>query len=246
MDRKEALIQIAQSQGIDTGIARAALEGLDREAIHTLLSQMELIPHNQHLIPHCAEEILRTAREQNKVLEIADLLLEKHNHSLSLLADELGKHRGDNNAIAFLRRIITLDWANTASRHATASAMIKASYLSNDEAALHDPLEVVRLVAVKELEHRHNTPALIRALGNDLLSVRQVAAWYMGRNKVYEAVEALLKMISVEQDIEALRAAIWSLGVLRIKTTRSQLEPFLQHENALIRKTAQNTLAKFA
>lgn len=53
-------------------------------------------------------------------------------------------------------------------------------------------------------------------------------------------------MLAVEQDIEALRAAIWSLGILRIKTIRAQLEPFLQHENALIRKTAQDALAKFA
>jgi HEAT repeat protein len=245
MNRKEALIQIAKERGVDSVIARAAFEELDREAIRILLIQIELLPDSKYLIPHCVEELLRMAIQQNRVLEISDLLLEKRNHSLSPLAHELGKYR-DDAAIAFLRRIITLDWANTDSRHAAASALIKTAYLSNYEHALQDPLDVVRLVAVKELEESHSTPALIRALGNDFPRVRRIAAWYMGRNNVYEAVDALLNLIAVEQDVEALRAAIWSLGVLRVKTTHSQLEPFLQHENALIRKTAQDALAKLA
>lgn len=243
MNRKEALIQMAQQRGVDIAIAKAALEDADREAIRSLLHQLEFAADSKFVIPKFIDEALRAAKANNKVLEIADILLEKRSNVLYPLAHELGMYT-DEKAVSLLRQITTLSWASEQSRTAGASALIYAAHLADCEDALHDPLELVRTVAVKQLERKQNTPALIRALKNENEVVRSIAAWYMGRNKVYESVDSLCEMASLEKNIEALRAAIWSIGVLRIKTARQHLEPFVQHENTIIRATAKEALDK--
>src|SRR5664279_6070744 len=106
---------MAQQRGVNIVIAKAALEDADREAIRTLLNQIELAPDSHFVIPKYIDEALRAAKAKNKVLEIADLLLERRSNVLYPLARELGTYT-DEKAVSFLRQIAKLDWAGEESR----------------------------------------------------------------------------------------------------------------------------------
>ncbi len=111
--------------------------------------------------------------------------------------------------------------------------------------ALRDESEKVRLAATKKLEKEENRDGLLQALADDASNVRRIAAWYMGRRQVAEAVEPLIRLVQTEDDTETLRAAVWSLGVLRDARALPYLETLCSHDNQLISDAAIDAISKF-
>src|SRR5260221_9719375 len=245
---QEALINLAQQRGVDRAVAKAALENADREAILSLLKQIELAEDYRFLIPIYIGELIK-ATPILQLPEIADLLLETAEKvkARDVILDLSRRLAFPNEkAMSLLRDIIALDWHQSDDGYPmqVATTLIRALYKEDYERALLDSSEPVRVAAALSLEAGNNARGLITALHNDSPRVRQIAAWYMGRKKIGEAVNGLVAALSNDDDIEALRAAIWALGVLRINTVRDNLQPLTRHENALIRKTTQEALAK--
>ncbi|MEO0564944.1 MAG: HEAT repeat domain-containing protein, partial [Chloroflexota bacterium] len=118
-----------------------------------------------------------------------------------------------------------------------------AHHLTNT--TLDDEYIGVRVVAVRHFEKYHDTSSLIQALYNSAPEVRRIAAWYTGKQRVAESGPSLLQRLYEETDTEALRAIIWSLGVLRLDEAKSVLETMQNHSEPSIRLQAQETLAKF-
>ena len=243
MNRNEALQDLAQRRGVDTLTAKSALEEAEREAISALLQQIAKADDSKFLIPKYIEEIVKIATANGNLPEIADLLLEHPNHSLLAMSDYLGKYQ-DDKAVLLLRQITTLDWASEDKRIFGANALIDAVYRGDARQAMTDESELVCFAAARQIEAQNDVDGLIEALLNSSARVRSIAAWYLGRNRVDKASNALLKMLDREQDGEVLRAVVWALGVLRTTTARSSLQPLLNHPDSLIRGTVREALDK--
>jgi HEAT repeat protein len=145
-------------------------------------------------------------------------------------------------ALALIRRAVRAKRESL--RDHAASAIIHVQYGDDAELALQDEEELVRHVAVKQLEKQENATALIAALRNDSTGVRRVAAWYMGRKGVNQATDVLIEQVQGENDIEALRAAIWSLGMLHDTRAVPYLRKLSKHPNRLIATTAQESASR--
>ena len=243
MNRNEALQDLAQRRGVNTETAKAALVETKREAIQALLQQIVTAEDSKFLIPKYIEEIVKVALANSTLLEIADLLLEYPNHSLLALSEHLGECQ-DEKAIPLLRRITKLNWASEEKRIYGAYALMDAVYRGEESQALTDESELVCFAAAKRLEAQNDVDGLIEALQNGSARVRRIAAWYLGRNRVDKASNALLKMLDREEDGEVLRSMVWAVGVLRTTTARTSLQPLLHHPDALIRATTREALTK--
>jgi HEAT repeat protein len=131
------------------------------------------------------------------------------------------------------------------SEHA-AQAIVALEYDRSAQLALHDDSELVRYVAVRQLEKQEHSSILIESLKSTSFRVRQIAAWYMGRKLVKEAVMPLIELSQVETDEETLRAVVWSLGVLRDKRAIPYLHLLRHHKSSLIASSVETALANFS
>jgi hypothetical protein len=243
---KEVLIDLALKRGVKSEIVKSALEDVERKAVEGLLHAIDSTADHELILPVYTEELIEAAKRKNRVLEIADLLIQKPNRALLKLADKLSTYHTQGCA-SLIRDIIAAGY--------DASGAMMATLYHDDGGiarALLDPSEPVRIHAAKIFESRNDIAGLILCLQNDSARVREIAGWYMGIKKVGEAADALVKAITTKKftgvltyrETKALRSAIWALGVLRINTMRPYLEPLTKHDNKLIRKTALDALSK--
>ncbi|MAS36475.1 MAG: hypothetical protein CL610_20900 [Anaerolineaceae bacterium] len=110
--------------------------------------------------------------------------------------------------------------------------------------ALNDQSEKVRHAAATKLEKEDNHLGLIQALQDPSSAVRCIGAWYMGRRHVSEAVNPLIALVQTEDDEETLRAAIWSLGVLRADAALPAIRELCSHPDLQIAAAAQEAVAR--
>lgn len=237
MNRREALVEMAIQRGLDADIAYSALNNPERETVSMLFEQMQKASDSFFIIPKYAEEVIRSTQQNKQLLEIGDLLLTISYPYICFFALHLSYYGAHPKAISLLRQI--------AIKHICGAEEIFDVLYDKGKEALDDETDLVRVVAVRHFEKIQDTEFLIKALSNDVPQVRVVAAWYMGRKKVSHAIDNLHKLLQHEQDIETLRAVIWSLGVLKAVNVKSELEKFLYHENPLISNQTQETLKHF-
>jgi HEAT repeat protein len=238
----ERIVENAIKQGFDNYIVRAALLDTNFDALETFIEQLnqsqiedlrwEVTDHLMSIAE--TQDAKIAARTLSLVLEIS---CEESINAISAL----GK-LGTPEAIAFIRRNLTANWREM--RELATSTILQVQYDNQHTAALQDHSELVRQMAARRLENEEDADALIQALGNDSISVRRIAAWYMGRRLVKEAVTPLIKLLETENDMETLRAAIWSLGVLRNVQAISHIQALSHHQNLLISVTAQEALTR--
>ena len=115
---------------------------------------------------------------------------------------------------------------------------------AEEEFALNDQSEKVRHAAATKLEKEDNHLGLIQALQDPSSAVRCIGAWYMGRRHVSEAVNPLIALVQTEDDEETLRAAIWSLGVLRADAALPAIRELCSHPDLQIAAAAQEAVAR--
>jgi HEAT repeat protein len=240
---KAQLIDIATEEGIEVELTKAALEHLDTESIRTLVTQLKAPGKDPYKIDEFVWSIVDTAIEKDSLIEIAEVLIGLDPFGLHYLASKLSDHH-DDQAISLLRRMVTKETGSRQDSPSAAEALIHAAYYGDLRKALSDESDLVRTIAARTLEAEYNTDVMLEALENDSVSVRRIAAWYMGRIPVEQSVDALLQMISTETDSECLRGAIWSLGVLQQRRVIPAIEPFVKHPDPLVRASVQDALTK--
>lgn len=162
---------------------------------------------------------------------------------IALIPMYLGQQR-DPRVEPLLRRFITLPHIGDFARETGASVIIQHVYAGNLEQALFDASKLVGVLAAKTCERTHQIDALIAALRAPTPAVRQIAAWYIGRNHVTAVAPKLITLVQSESDQEALRAAIWSLGVLREPSAIPVLLSLTQNQPPLIMQSAQEALSR--
>jgi len=245
----QTLIDFAKQRGVEPAIAKSAVEDADRSAVWCLLDGMKHAHDYKRRLPVYCEELIQAAREKDRFLKIADVLFQRPNSALSKLADELSAYHTEG-AAALIRDII-------AAGIDVSDFVINAVYSGDggNVPALLDPSEAVRIFSAQTLETRNDIPGLRLCLPNVSANVPEIAGGYIGPNKIGEAAHTLVKEISTEKfsaaplthaQVEALRSAIWALGVLRPNSVRPYLESLTTHDNQLIRETALNALSKLA
>jgi|SRR5579859_1402865 len=243
---KQTLIHFSHLRGVNFTIAKSALEDVDKSAIGILLDELKTAQDYRLILPLYCKELTQAAKGKATLLEIADVLIQNPSRALLKLADELSAYHTES-AAALIRDIIAAGFDASAS-------VIKAIYGSDNDItrALSDSSEPVRILAAETLEKQDEISGLILCLDNDSARVREIAGWSIGRKKVSEARDALVNEITTgkftvaqnQAQIEALRAAIWALGVLRTNNVRPYLELLTKHENQLICDTAVEALSK--
>lgn len=129
-----------------------------------------------------------------------------------------------------------------------ASNTIQTIYNGDLEAAMQDASRMVVATAawriIGGLESARDHMGMWRAFAFPFSDLREHVAWHMGRHHVHDAVEPLIAALRVETDVEAMRAMLWSLGVLRNPVAADAVEVFVEHEHPLIATTAREALAK--
>lgn len=243
MNKHEALIVMAVQRSIDRSIAENALNDANRHSVEILLRELQTADDSGYILTDFVGEILHSAHERGNLLDIADLLVDIPHNSLNWLAKVLSDYRANTQAIVLLRRMTQLEWANSNKKMYGAVGVFKALYEQTDT-ALEDENELVRLAAVRYVEKKHHHETMIKALTNDMPSVRRIAVWYVGRCKVDSAADTLMALLETEDDTEVLRGAIWSLGILKMPEARTKIEGYLQHSHPHVRAAAQQALGK--
>src|SRR5258708_23710050 len=157
---KEVLIDLAKKRGVKPAIANSVFEDMERKAVHTLLEDMKLAADYRLILPLYCEELIETAKRKNRLLDIADLLIEKPNRALLKLADELSTYHTEGCA-SLIRDII-------AAGYDASGALINALYRGDSgvAAALLDTSEPDRILAAKTVEAQDKVPGLIICLQN--------------------------------------------------------------------------------
>ncbi|MBZ0277373.1 MAG: HEAT repeat domain-containing protein [Anaerolineae bacterium] len=230
MNRREVLIQMAIQRDVESTVANAALNDVNRDAIAILISRMQEADDSAYIVRKYVDEIMRSADEQNRLLEIADLLITVPNNSLGSMVQRLSRYDNRQKVIGLLRQIVAVNWASERNRMYGAEGIFQVTYNRTGE-ALQDENDLVRIVAVRHFEQNHDISSLTQALQNSTPEIRRIAAWYMGQRKVAESSSSLLHSLSVETDTETLRAIIWSVGILKISEAKPELEKLLHHES---------------
>jgi HEAT repeat protein len=238
----EFILKDAIDEGFDSKTVYAALVDAEIPAIETFVEQL-----NRSKANSLRREVLRhllavaAGKDEAESLAILSRLLEISHHEVSRVITELAR-KGSPQALSLIREALNDDskWL----QEQAAKAIIQSQYSDNAELALQDMEELVRRLASKQLEKQEKTAALIGALRNESASVRRVAAWYMGRKIVTQAADVLIEQVQTEDDIEALRAEIWSLGMLHDAKALPQLRNLTEHPNTLIATTARESLSR--
>ncbi len=243
MNRRQALIEIAKQQGIEPSIIAVAFSENAPEAIEIVFSQIDAADNAAYLIPKFTEEFLLNPVNPDTFVELATILLQRPNHSGPRIA-KLLTDLADSRAEELLRQMLDLSWVYPPNRPAAARALISRLYADDAQHALSDQSEFVRLKAAQRCEQEANTEALIHALTDDSAAVRRIAAWYMGRKQVMTAVPTLIFAARQEEDLETLRAIVWSLGILDSSAARSLLNDLISHGNPQIVTAAKEALVR--
>lgn len=234
---------MAQQRGVEEVVVKAAMDDADTVSARVLLIQIQQVPDGQFLISKYCEQLLRAAKQKGNLVDFAPILLEIPNDWVAALATAMCEYK-DERVIPLLRQIIFLSWSSFYTRKTASLYIIRHKYDDDLITALEDSFEFVCKVAITELETQGNTEGMIKALSNRYASVRQPAAWYMGRQEVKAAIEPLIELIRSESDVETLRAAIWSLGVLRANQVLPYLHALSFHTDPLIATTAQESISR--
>ena len=238
----EFIIESAVKQGFDEALVEEALIKADDTAIKTFideLSQARLYKLNGAVIWHLLSVVQST--EGNPSLDILGSLLKLPHVALYDVIDELGQD-GSTEALNLIRKALSsqVDFV----RKWAAEKIIAVQHKGDVGFALEDEAELVRRIAVNELEKRDDIESLMTALENEDPYVKRTAVWYMGRNQVKDSVELLTELIQHNQDTETMRALIWSLGILRDPWALQYIEPLCQHTEHIIAETAQEAVEK--
>lgn len=239
----DVVIENAIKQGFDSELVHAALVEADMDAIDTFIDELKITGFRK-LMRAVIRQLLDVARfsEQAKAIDILEVLLELPHGEVSRVIAELGQIRGER-ALALIRRAMCS--RSRFLRETAAQEIIATYYEGSNEHALQDESELVCHIAAKQLEKVDKVESLIESLENQFASVRRIAAWYMGRRRITEAVKPLIALIQTETDSETLRAAIWSLGVLRDKAALPHIQKLSLHPDSQIAVTVQDALSKF-
>jgi hypothetical protein len=139
---------------------------------------------------------------------------------------------------------IVRDYVDRLERAYAAPIAIQYFYDGDLTRAIDDPARIVARLAIKQIEKQKETSLLIGALSNPHASVRQTAAWYLGRERITQAVQPLLNRLEVETDFETMRAILWALGNLGDSQAVDAVQNYVEHENPLIARTAQEALGR--
>ena len=236
----EVVIENAVKQRFDSDLVHSALVDGDLGSIKTFVHNLNLTPFYS-LQREVVRRLVKMAetRQEDDAIAILRLALGIQHGEAVIAIKPLGNFKSEQ-AITLLRELI--HDSNRYLREATTKALIKTKYQDDALYALSDNQANVRQMAVSRLERQGNTPALIDALSHESESVRRVAAWYMGQKIIREAVQSLIRLVEHENDSETLRAAIWSLGVLKDERAISCIEEKRQHANPQVAQAAQDAL----
>jgi HEAT repeat protein len=240
----EVVIESAVKLGFDSETVHAALIDVDLDSLEDFVHQLNSTRYNslkREVIKHLVK--IAEVSGEEKAFFVLDLALDVSHGEIRRVITSLGKIESEK-ALVLIRKAIQQGWDEL--RNHAAEVIINVQYTGNPAQALQDVSEIVRRVAILQLEKHDDTQALIAALENDYAFVRQVSSWYMGRKLVSAAADKLIERLQVEEDIEALRAAIWSLGMLRASRAVVHLESLSQHSNPLIVTTVHDALTRIA
>lgn len=228
--------------GVDAEIVRLALTQMTVETITALEHYLTTQNKAGKADPFLADEIMFHVIDRavqlgkERAIELLAIFLRKRAFGVVEAVASLGQLE-DDRVLPLLYEVLPNAWkslADIASKY-----IIHLRYQDQMENAVaEDESDTVRLYAAQQLEAMGATQALINGLQNGSAAVRRLAAWYMGRKRVYQAVHTLIEKIQVEQDDETLRAIIWSLGMLRANLALSYLDRYALHPNAEVARTA--------
>jgi HEAT repeat protein len=239
----EVVIESAVKSGFDNEMVHAALIDVDLNALDDFATQLGPTYYNslkREVIKHLVKLVENTSSEE-KAIHLLGCALEVSHPEIDSAITALGKFKNEK-AFKLIRKVAVQGWTET-NQHA-AQVIIDAQYDGSAVRALADDLDVIRRASVLQLEKQNDIQELLGALNNDCVMVRRVAAWYMGRKLVQEAVSPLTLLAQKESDIETLRAAIWSLGVLRNVEALPTMEKLTEHSNPLIKTTAREAMTR--
>lgn len=241
MSKREALIEMAVQHGVHPYTASAALEESIPEAVRLLLQQVRRTQPNPYVLSKYVEDIIHGADEKNRLLHVAHLLMEFSHNGYWTLSYRLRAY--GMAGIELQRQIISLEWVPGKAKYRAAEGIFFVAY-NKDAAALNDTSSLVRITAARFFEDSHQTEALKLALHNRVHEVRRIAAWYMGEQKVYTAVDVLCDMLTTETNFGTLRGVIWSLGMMRVIKAKPSLEILLEHKSQIVRHDAEVALER--
>jgi HEAT repeat protein len=245
MNLKETITATLTELGIDENKLKLGLEGTNVEAVQELFAQIDQLEKDppyydgsfvQVILPNVLQQ--DDSHKLHQIIEFFDLRSDDASFSVIYVLRLLG----DEKAIQLLRETITSLSRMSLYAESVAHAIIDTQYKSRPQDALNDKIDLVRRVAIKRLDEEQATEFILPALKNSSTSVRSIATWYMGRQQVKEAIEPLTELIKVEDDVETLRGAIWSLGVLGAKQTLHYLHILERHIDPLISTTAREAI----
>ena len=276
LDELVEMITTEPAYKLDVSLLRRALETLDADEIRSLfveLYQLQATGRGLYMGDEIVCMIVERATERQDVdtyqllSTMLNLLVEMPiSICTGVVTKELSRI-GDHEVVSLFRKILNSD--KQYAREDAALGIVVTQYTEavqalEDESelvrymavdqldasetvlALNDRSEMVRHAAAEKLEKEENASGLIKALRDESASVRRIAAWYMGRKQVKEAVQPLIELVQVEDDVEALRAAIWSLGVLRDPQAMPFIDKLTRHSDPIIAATAQDSLSRLA
>lgn len=238
----EELLKYAQHRQIDMDLARKAIIELNLDSIKILVTEfgekiqyfidVEVVHHILNHLDSCTLE---------KAVDILEVLIDTPSEADVTAIYELGYYPTPK-SIQLLRE--KLNSHRERLQIPASKAIINAIYNGNPEQALRDESDFVLFTACKQLQEREDRRALITALSSHSTRARRLSAWYMGRRQVEEAIQPLIDRLEIEDDTEALRACIWSLGNLRTMIAKPHLKKCALHDKLLIRQTAIEALSK--
>jgi hypothetical protein len=242
----EKLLEYADELKLSPETLLSATINLDSQALRNLIDACSKHDDHPYLFDHFAYHITERAVELNNEQSFVamQLLLEygdsetAHPAAIWTLYDL----KPVDKALSILRQALNDSYRGT---YLTAAEVIfLLEYQSNTLEAIEDENSHVRLFALEEADRANNITTILKSLSHEDLALRRLAAWASGRKKIDRSLHLLLQQCQKETDLEALRAMIWALGVLRHLYAKPVIETFLQHQEPFIVRTAQEALGK--
>jgi HEAT repeat protein len=214
------------------------------EPLIAALHRVNVDANGQITLAEVAVNILLAA-QNGHTDEVLARLRQHPNSEVRRCAIGALRHVGSKEAIQMLRDALA-DEDETV-QHAAAYALISLLYGGDDvqafQAALSDPHPHVRYIAVKSLEFMGATLPMMEAIENNEPSVRRISVYYMGRNRVSEAVDRLIVALR-DDDLEVRRGAIWALGELGNSRAISEIRQLASMGDDRVVRTVREALQK--